>query len=86
MNVSALARDKGPCRLRRFIRTLENRPRFVEENFPASVSRTEREFLSNNCTPSSSSRSRICRLRAGCATRNFVAALVKFRCSATDTK
>ena len=34
MNVPALARDKGPCCLRRFIRTLENRPRFVEENFP----------------------------------------------------
>ena len=34
MNVPALARDKGPCRLRSFIRTLENRPRFGEENFP----------------------------------------------------
>jgi quercetin 2,3-dioxygenase len=53
---------------------------------PASESCTPRELRSNKVAPSSSSRSRICRLNAGCATRNRAAAFVKFDNSATVTK
>ena len=54
---------------------------------PASVRRTDLAVRSSNCTPISSSRSRICRLNDGCETCNrCIAARETFSISATATK
>ena len=53
---------------------------------PASVSCTRTRLRSNSRTPSSFSKSRICRLRAGWATRSFSAARLKFNVSTTAQK
>ena len=53
---------------------------------PASVSCIPREVLPNSFSPSSSSNSRICRLRAGCAMPRTVAERVSEPSSATRTK
>ena len=65
----------------------QNGTRLIEKARPASVKRTALGVRSSNGTPTSSSRSRICRLNEGCATCNFcVAAREKFSISATATK
>jgi len=54
---------------------------------PASVRRTDLAVRSSNCTPISSSRSRICLLKDGCDTCNrCIAARETFSISATATK
>jgi len=53
---------------------------------PASVNRTDLALRSKSGKPISSSRSWICRLKAGCETCSFVAARVTFSVSATATK
>src|SRR6267143_3118308 len=56
------------------------------KSFPSAVSVTPRELRRRRSTPISSSRSWICRLNAGCATRSRAAALVKFNASPTARK
>ena len=53
---------------------------------PAWVRLTDLAVRSSNRTPISSSRSRICRLSAGCEMCNFNAARETFSVSATETK
>ena len=52
----------------RFVCSCENRASFFKNSRPASVSLTALPVRSNSSTPSSSSRSRIWRLTAGCET------------------
>src|SRR6266404_5227188 len=56
------------------------------KSFPSAVSVTPRELRRSRLTPISSSKSWICRLNAGCATRRRAAALVKFDASPTARK
>src|SRR6266403_1769578 len=56
------------------------------KSFPSAVSVTPRELRRRRSTPISSSKSWICRLNAGCATRTRAAALVKFNASPTARK
>src|SRR3981081_2137283 len=56
------------------------------KSFPSAVSVTPRALSRRRSTPISSSRSWICRLNAGCATRSRAAALVKFNASPTARK
>src|SRR5215510_1745055 len=56
------------------------------KSFPSAVSITPRGLRRTRSTPISSSKSRTCRLNAGCATWSRAAALVKFNTSPTTRK
>src|SRR5262250_3060782 len=56
------------------------------KSFPSAVSITPRGLRRTRSTPISSSKSRTCRLNAGCATWSRAAALVKFNTSPTIRK
>ena len=62
------------CLSRTFGRRLDlqqRQPRVIEKTLPAAVSATPRAVRSSRFTPTSDSRSRICRLNEGCAVCNL---------------
>src|SRR5215510_615863 len=65
----------------------ERQPRVIEKTLPAAVSTTPRALRSSSFTPTSNSRSRICRLNEGCAVcKRRSAAVKKLPSSATAMK